>query len=80
MTKQLDLFIKSQASDLEVLDDMVSYQNTSTVDLLDIDERMPFREQKLPSSQLDWDIQCAIEAGDWDRVHELNTIKHDLSN
>ena len=69
MTKQLDLFIKSQASDLEVLDDMVSYQNTSTVDLLDIDERMPFREQKLPSSQLDWDIQCAIEAGDWDRVH-----------
>ena len=35
--KQLGLFIKSQASDLEVLDDMVSYQNTSTVDLLDID-------------------------------------------
>ena len=59
MTKQLDLFIKSQASDLEVLDDMVSYQ---------------------PSSQLDWDIQVAIEAGDWDRVHELNTIKHDMSN
>ena len=80
MTKQLDLFIKSQASDLEVLDDMVSYQNTSTVDLLDIDERMPFREQKLPSSQLDWDIQCAIEAGDWDRVNELHTLKHDMSN
>ena len=78
--KQLDLFIKSQASDLEVLEDMVTYQDTSTVDLLDTEERMPFREQKLPPSQLDWDIQCAIEAGDWDRVHELNTIKHDMSN
>ena len=78
--KQLDLFIKSQASDLEALEDMVTYQDISTVDLLDTEDRMPFREQKLPSSQLDWDIQCAIEAGDWDRVHELNTIKHDMSN
>ena len=78
--KQLDFFIKSQASDLEVLEDMVTYQDTSTVDLLDTEERMPFREQKLPSSQLDWDIQCAIEAGDWDRVHELTTIKHDMNN
>ena len=78
--KQLDLFIKSQASDLEVLEDMVTYQDTSTVDLLDTEERMPFREQKLPSSQLDWDIQCAIEAGHSERVHELNTIKHDMSN
>ena len=78
--KQLDLFIKSQASDLEVLEDMVTYQDTSTVDLLDTEDRMPFREQKLPSSQLDWDIQCAIEAGDWDRVHELTTIKHDMNN
>ena len=78
--KQLDLFIKSQASDLEVLEDMVTYQDTSTVDLLDTEERMPFREQKLPSSQLDWDIQCAIEAGDWDRVQELTTIKHDMNN
>ncbi len=78
--KQLDLFIKSQASDLEVLEDMVTYQDTSTVDLLDTEERMPFREQKLPSSQLDWDIQCAIEAGDYNRVHELTTIKHDMNN
>tara|TARA_Y100001972_G_scaffold72465_1_gene87997 strand:- start:244 stop:483 length:240 start_codon:yes stop_codon:yes gene_type:complete len=78
--KQLDLFIKSQASDLEVLEDMVTYQDTSTVDLLDTEERMPFREQKLPSSQLDWDIQVAIEAGDWGRVHELTTIKHDMNN
>tara|TARA_R110002153_G_scaffold268204_1_gene432819 strand:- start:1483 stop:1668 length:186 start_codon:yes stop_codon:yes gene_type:complete len=40
MTNQLDLFIKSQPSDLQALEDMVSYTDTSTVDLLDWDIRI----------------------------------------
>ena len=40
MTNQLDLFIKSQPSDLQTLEDMVSYTDTSTVDLLDWDIRI----------------------------------------
>tara|TARA_R100001463_G_scaffold24880_2_gene59248 strand:- start:10478 stop:10720 length:243 start_codon:yes stop_codon:yes gene_type:complete len=79
--KQLNLFTKSQPSDLEILDNMVSYQNTSTVDLLDPPEfRLPFRSDPMPSSQLDWDIQKAIEAGDEQRAHELLTIKYDMGN
>jgi hypothetical protein len=40
MTNQLDLFIKSQPSDLQALENMVSYTDTSTVDLLDWDIRI----------------------------------------
>ena len=40
MTNQLDLFIKSQPSDLQALEDMISYTDTSTVDLLDWDIRI----------------------------------------
>ena len=80
MYKQLDLFNKSQPSDLEILDTMVSYQDTSTVELLDTDEfRLPFRTDAMPSSQIDWDIQQAIDAGDHQRLHELYTIKHDMN-
>ena len=80
MYKQLDLFNKSQPSDLEKLDDMVSYQDTSTVELLDTEEfRLPYRSEPMPSSQLDWDIQQAIESGDNQRLHELYTIKHDMN-
>tara|TARA_B100000945_G_scaffold113795_1_gene90150 strand:+ start:6562 stop:6804 length:243 start_codon:yes stop_codon:yes gene_type:complete len=80
MYKQLDLFIKSQPSDLEKLDDMVSYQDTSTVELLDTEEfRLPYRSEPMPSSQLDWDIQQAIDSGDHQRLHELYTIKHDMN-
>ena len=80
MYKQLDLFNKSQPSDLEILDNMVTYQDTSTVDLLDTDEfRLPFRTDAMPSSQIDWDIQQAIDAGDHQRLHELYTIKHDMN-
>jgi hypothetical protein len=80
MYKQLDLFNKSQPSDLEKLDDMVSYQDTSTVELLDTEEfRLPYRSEPMPSSQLDWDIQQAIESGDYQRLHELYTIKHDMN-
>ena len=64
MTNQLDLFIKSQPSDLQALEDMVSYTDTSTVDLLD---------------SIDWDIQQAYDSGDTQRVHELITIKHDMN-
>tara|TARA_R110000803_G_scaffold58939_2_gene117262 strand:- start:679 stop:855 length:177 start_codon:yes stop_codon:yes gene_type:complete len=32
MTNQLDLFIKSQPSDLQALEDMVSHTDTSTLD------------------------------------------------
>ena len=80
MYKQLDLFNKSQPSDLEKLDDMVSYQDTSTVELLDTEEfRLPYRSEPMPSSQLDWDIQQAIDSGDHQRLHELYTIKHDMN-
>jgi hypothetical protein len=80
MYKQLDLFNKSQPSDLEILDTMVTYQDTSTVDLLDTDEfRLPFRTDAMPSKQIDWDIQQAIDAGDHQRLHELYTIKHDMN-
>jgi len=59
MYKQLDLFNKSQPSDLEILDTMVSFNdNTST---------------------LDWDIQSATDAGDYQRVQELIQIKHDMN-
>ncbi len=80
MYKQLDLFNKSQPSDLEKLDDMVSYQDTSTVELLDTEEfRLPYRSEPMPSSQLDWDIQQAIDSGDHQRLHELYTIKNDMN-
>ena len=80
MTHQLDLFNKSQPSDLDILDTMVTYTNTSTVDLLDTDlYRLPFRSDVIPQTQIDWDIQQATEAGDTQRVHELHTIKHDMN-
>jgi len=80
MTHQLDLFKKSQPSDLDILDTMVNYTNTSTVDLLDTDlYRLPFRSDVIPQTQIDWDIQQATEAGDIQRVHELHTIKHDMN-
>ena len=37
MTNQLNLFKKSQPTDLQVLEDMISYTDTSTVELLDWD-------------------------------------------
>jgi hypothetical protein len=79
MYKQLDLFNKSQPSDLEILDTMVSYQHTSTVDLLDVEERMPFREDKEHFSQLTWDIQQALDSGDTQRYEELITIQRDMN-
>lgn len=79
MYKQFDLFKKSQPSDLQILDTMVTYNDTSTVDLLDIEVRLPFRSEPTLSSQIDWDIRIAEEAGDTQRVHELYTIKHDMN-
>jgi hypothetical protein len=81
MYKQLDLFNKSQPSDLEKLDDMVSieyYEEVASHGHI-VEERMPFREEKLPPSQLDWDIQQAIDSGDHQRLHELYTIKNDMN-
>ena len=81
MYKQLDLFKKSQPSDLQLLDDMVSiqyYEDVASHGHI-FEERVPFREEKLPTSQIDWDIESAVKAGDWDRVHELQTIKHDMN-
>jgi hypothetical protein len=79
MCKQLDLFKKSQPSDLQKLEDMVSYQNTSTVELLDVEERMPFREDKEHFSHLTWDIQQALDSGDTQRYEELITIQRDMN-
>ena len=84
MYKQLDLFNKSQPSDLEKLEDMVSVQEFEDIashGKIDnyVEERMPFREDKLPASQLDWDIQVAFESGDMNRYHELLQIKHDMN-
>lgn len=72
--KQLDLFIKSQASDLEVLDDMVtSYQLPDT-------SMSAYNRVTDPFSEIDWEIQIASDAGDYQRVRELYTIKHDMNN
>ena len=80
MTNQLNLFKKSQPTDLQVLEDMISYTDTSTVDLLDTDlYRLPFRSDVIPQTQMDWDIQQATEAGDTQRVHKLITIKNDMN-
>lgn len=82
MTKlqQLDLFKKSQPTDLSILDDMVSIQYYEDITSHEVsDMRMPFREDTQPSKQIDWDIQQAHEAGDTQRVQELLTIKRDMN-
>ena len=79
--KQLDLFNKSQPSDLQLLDDMVSiqyYEDVASHGHI-VEQRMPFREDTQPSKQIDWDIQQAHEAGDTQRVQELLTIKRDMN-
>jgi hypothetical protein len=70
--KQLDLFNKSQPSDLELLDSMVTSKHVidSSISL--------YHRVTDPFSQIDWDIQMASEAGDHSRVRELYTIKHDM--
>ena len=80
MYKQLDLFIKSQPSDLEKLDDMVSIQSSHNV-AEEHEERMPFREVKKHFAQdsLSWDIQQALDSGDTQRYEELMTIQRDMN-
>lgn len=78
MYKQLDLFNKSQPSDLEKLDDMVSIQSSHN-DAEEHEERMPFREDKQHFSQLTWDIQQALDSGDTQRYEELITIQRDMN-
>lgn len=78
MYKQLDLFNKSQPSDLEKLDDMVSIQSSHN-DAEEHEERMPFREDKQHFSQLAWDIQQALDSGDTQRYEELITIQRDMN-
>lgn len=72
--KQLDLFIKSQASDLEILETMV------TSNELPDSSMSAYNRVTDPFSEIDWDIQIASDAGDYDRVRELYTIKHDMNN
>ena len=93
MTNQLDLFIKSQPSDLQALENMVSHTNTSTVNLLNsershisflddiTDNTITVTKEDFDDymTMLNWDIQKATEAGDHQRVHELITIKHDMN-
>lgn len=81
MYKQLDLFNKSQPSDLEKLDDMVSieyYEEVASHGHI-VEERMPFREDKKHFSQLTWDIQQALDSGDTQRYEELITIQRDMN-
>ena len=73
MYKQLDLFNKSQPSDLDILDIMV----TST-DLYD-SSMSAYNRVTDTFLQIDWDIQIAQDAGDHERVRELYTIKHDMN-
>jgi hypothetical protein len=80
MYKQLDLFKKSQPTDLSILEDMVSIQYYEDIASHGVsDMRMPFRKDTQPSKQIDWDIQQAHEAGDTQRYQELLTIKHDMN-
>jgi len=84
MYKQLDLFNKSQPSDLETLDDMVSIQEFEDIashGKIDnyVEERMPYREDKQHFSQLTWDIQQALDSGDTQRYEELITIQRDMN-
>jgi hypothetical protein len=80
MYKQLDLFKKSQPTDLSILEDMVSIQYYEDIASHGVsDMRMPLRKDTQPSKQIDWDIQQAHEAGDTQRVQELLTIKHDMN-
>ena len=80
MYKQLDLFNKSQPSDLQALEDTISLQYYDDITSHGVsDIRMPFRADTQPPKQIDWDIQSAQEAGDTQRVQELYTIKHDMN-
>ena len=84
MYKQLDLFKKSQPSDLEKLDDMVSIQQFEDIashGKIDnyVEERVSYQEPDGVSSQIDWDIQVAYDSGDTERYHELLQIKHDMN-
>lgn len=73
MYKQLDLFKKSQPSDLEILDDMVTATN------LPDSSMSAYNRVSDPFSEIDWDIQIAQDAGDYKRVRELYIIKHDMN-
>jgi len=73
MYKQLDLFNKSQPSDLEILDTMVS--STGIHD----SSMSAYNRVTDVFTQIDWDIQIAQDAGDHYRVRELYTIKHDMN-
>lgn len=80
--KQLDLFKKSQPSDLQLLDDMVSiqyYEDVASHGQI-VEQRMPFRDESRSTSHIDWDIKFAHEAGDKQRVQELLQIKCDMYN
>ena len=80
MYKQLDLFNKSQPTDLQALEDTISLQYYDDITSHGVsDIRMPFRTDTQPPKQIDWDIQSAQEAGDTQRVQELYTIKHDMN-
>ena len=83
MYKQLDLSNKSQQSDLEKLDDMVSieyYEEVASHGHI-VEERMPYREDKKHFAQdsLSWDIQQALDSGDTQRYEELITIQRDMN-
>ncbi len=80
MYKQLDLFNKSQPTDLQALEDTVSLQYYDDITSHGVsDIRMPFRETPQHFSQSDWDLQSAWESGDTQRYQELLTIKHDMN-
>jgi len=71
--KQLDLFNKSQPTDLEILDTMVTSSNLTDSSM------SAYNRISNPFSEIDWDIQIAQDAGDYKRVRELYIIKHDMN-
>ena len=89
----LNLFNKTQPSDLESLENTVNYTDTSTVDLLDsershisflddiTDNTIKVTKEDFDDymTMLNWDIQQANDSGDTQRVHELITIKNDMN-
>ena len=80
MYKQLDLFNKSQPTDLQALEDTISLQYYDDITSHGVsDIRIPFREDTQPPKQIDWDIQQAYDSGDTQRVHELITNKNDMN-
>lgn len=83
MAKQLNLFERTQPSDLEKLEDMVSIQEFEDIashgKIDNYVEEVSYQEPDGISTGIDWEIQVAWESGDEMRYQELLQIKADMN-